>query len=119
MLEVYHVRQFFSLTNGACQRNSLPVSFFVSTWMISVKKFNNVNAGCIIGAALINHLMYADDLVLLALSSMLLSVYSNYGLEHQIKYNSTKSNVIIFCCKNVKDIHMQNFVLNDEILMSL
>ena len=84
------------------------------------KKINNVNAGCIIGAALINHLMYADDLVLLAPSSMglsmLLSVCLDYGLEHNIKYNSTKSNVIIFCCKMFKDIHMLNFVLNYEIL---
>ena len=63
--------------------------------------------------------MYADDLVLLAPSSMglsmLLSVCSDYGLEHDIKYNSTKSNVI-FCCKKFKDIHMPNFMLNDKIL---
>ena len=39
-----------------------PHILFVSTWMISVKILN-VNAGCIMGAALINHLMYADDLV--------------------------------------------------------
>ena len=26
---------------------------------------NNVNAGCFVGASLVNHLMYADDLVLL------------------------------------------------------
>ena len=70
------------------------------------KKLNNVNAGCIIGAALINHLMYADDLVLLDPSSMgllvLLSGCSDYGLEHDIKYNSTKSNAMMFCCKQIK-----------------
>ena len=68
------------------------------------KKLNYVNAGCIIGAAMINHLMYADDLVLLAPSfmglSMLLSACSDYGLEHDIKYNSTKSNVMIFDAKS-------------------
>ena len=73
------------------------------------KKLNNVNAGCIIGAALINHLMYADDLVLFAPSSlglsMLLSACSDYGLEHDIKYNSTKSNVMIFCCKTFRYIY--------------
>ena len=46
---------------------------------------NNVNAGCIIGSSLINHLMYADDLVLMAPSSMglsiLLSVCSEYGIQ--------------------------------------
>ena len=30
-----------------------PRNFFVSTWMISVNKLNNVNAGYITGAALI------------------------------------------------------------------
>ena len=64
--------------------------------------------------------MYADDLVLLASSSMglsmLLSFCSDYGLEHDIKYTSTKSNVMMFCCKKFKDIHTPNFVLNDEIL---
>ena len=30
------------------------------------KKLNNVNTGCFMGTALINNLMYADDLVILA-----------------------------------------------------
>ena len=66
-------------------------------------KLNNGNAGCIIGSSLINHLMYADDLVLMVPSfmslSMLVSVCSEYGIEHDIKYNSNKSNVMIFSCK--------------------
>ena len=48
------------------------------------------------GTELINNLMYADDLVILAPPhvglSMLLSVCSHYGLEHDIKFNSAKSN---------------------------
>ena len=39
-----------------------------------------------------------------------------YGLEHDIKYSSTKSNLVIFCCKGFKDIHIPTFVLNYEIL---
>ena len=73
------------------------------------KKLNNVNAGCFMGTALINNLMYADDLVILAPShvglSLLLSVCSDYGLEHDIKFNIAKSNIMIFCCKKFKDIH--------------
>ena len=64
--------------------------------------------------------MYADDLVILAPShvglSMLLSVCSDYGLEHDIKFNSAKSNIMIFCCKKFKDIHVPSFELNDNIL---
>ena len=63
----------------------------------------------IIGSSLISHLMFADDLVLMAPSSMglsmLLSLCSKYGLEHDIKYNSAKSSVIIFCCKRFSYLH--------------
>ena len=67
------------------------------------------------GAALINHFIYADDLVLMAPSAkglpMLLSVCSKYGIEHYIKYNSTKSNVMIFCCTKLKDYtHSKLFI---------
>ena len=47
---------------------------------------------------------------------MLLSVCSDYGLEHDIKFNSAKSNIMIFCCKMFKDIHVPSFELNDNIL---
>ena len=47
---------------------------------------------------------------------MNVAVCSGYGLEHDIKYNSTKSNVMIFCCKMFKDINIPNAVLNNEIL---
>ena len=85
------------------------------------KKLNNVNAGCFIGTKLINNLMYADDFVILAPShvglSMLLSVCSDYGLEHDIKCNSAKSNIMIFCCKKIKAIPIPSFELNDNILL--
>ena len=48
------------------------------------KKLNNVNAGCFMGTALINNLMYADGLVILA--------PSHVG----------------------KDIHVPSFELNDN-----
>ena len=64
--------------------------------------------------------MYADDLVLLSPSAMglslLLSVCSAYGIEHDIKYNSAKSNVMIFRCNKMKDIRIPNFVLNNVLL---
>ena len=72
------------------------------------RTLNNVNAGCFVGASLVNHLMYADYLVLLAPSaaglSLLLYACSYYGIEFDVKYNSTKSNVMVFCCNLLKDI---------------
>ena len=110
----------FSVTNGVRQGGIFfPYLFCVYTDDLS-KKLNNVNAGCFMGRELINNLMYADDLVILSPShvclSILLSVCSDYGLEHDIKFNSAKSNIMIFCCKKFKDIHVPSFELNDNIL---
>ena len=46
--------------------------------------------------------------------SMLLSVCLEYGVKHDIKYNSTNSNTMIFCCTKLKDIDITNIVLNNE-----
>ena len=109
----------FSVSNGVRQGGILsPYMFCVYMDDLS-KKLNNVNAGCFMGrpTALMNNIMYADDLVILAPSHvglcMLLSVCSDYGLEHYIKFNSAKSNIMIFCCKKFKDIHVPSFELND------
>ncbi len=51
--------------------------------------------GCVIGDSLINHLMYADDLVILSPYSsglqQLLRACSNYGVQHDIVFNTKKS----------------------------
>ena len=110
----------FSVTNGVRQGGILSPCLFCVYMDDLSKKLNNVNAGCFMGTELINNLMYADDLVILAPShvglSMLLSVCSDYGLEHDIIFNSAKSNIMIFCCKKFKDIHIPSFELNDNIL---
>ena len=97
------------------------VEFYPRTYFVYYadelsRMLNNVNAGCFVGASLVNHLMYADDLVLLAPSaaglSLLLSACSYYGIEFDVKFNSAKSNVMVFCCNLLKDIPVPNFMLN-------
>ena len=81
---------------------------------------NDIKVVCTIGTTLITHLMYADDVVLLSHSAMglslLLSVCSAYGIEHDIQYNSAKSNVMIFRFNKIKYIRIPNFVLNIVLL---
>ena len=108
----------FGVTNGVRQGGILsPYIFCVYMDDLSNKQ-NDIKVGCTIGATLINHLMYADDLVLPSPSakglSLLLSVCSAYGIEHDIKYNSATSNVMVFCCNKMKDI--SKFVLNNVLL---
>ena len=41
-----------------------PRTYFVYTYADELSRMlNNVNAGCFVGASLVNHLMYADDLI--------------------------------------------------------
>ena len=100
----------FGVSNGVRQGGILSPYLFCVYMDDLSNKLNDIKVGCTIGATLINHLMYADDLVLLSPSAMglslLLSVCSAYGIEHEIKYNSAKSNVMIFCCNKMKDIHI-------------
>ena len=74
--------------------------------------------GCIAGGTVVNHLMYADDIVLLSPSatglSLLLHVCGKYGLDHDIRFNSKKSAVIIFRNSSVKDVSFPSFEMNGE-----
>ena len=58
-------------------------------------KLNSVNVGCCIKSLVINHLMYADDLALIAPSvkglQTILDICYEYGLSHNIMFNESKS----------------------------
>lgn len=81
------------------------------------KRLKACNTGCMIGSTLVNHIMYADDLVVLSPSSaglqQLLAVCSVYGVEHDIKYNASKSAVMIFRTKEDKCLKCPDFKLSD------
>ena len=84
------------------------------------KVLNTCKVGCLAGSQRVNHLMYADDLVLLSPSSKglseLLQWCQCYGIQADIRYNCKKSVVMI--CNPTKDKpgHEPNFVLNDDVL---
>ena len=72
------------------------------------QSLNCCKTGCLSGEIMINHLMYADDLVLLSPSETglreLLLACEKYSKEHAIIYNSNKSSVLI--CKNRATLHV-------------
>ena len=69
---------------------------------------------------MINHLMYADDLVLLSPSATglreLLRTCEKHSKEHAIIYNSKKSSLLI--CKNRATMHVlsPSFAVNDTVV---
>ena len=106
----------FNVSNGVRQGGILsPYLFCIYVDELS-KMLNNVHVGCFVGTMLVNHLMYADDLVLLSPSaaglSILLSICSTYGIEYDVMYNSTKSNVLVFRSKLLKNVHVPAFEIN-------
>lgn len=76
--------------------------------------------GCMIGGILVNHIMYADDLVVFSPSSpglqQLLNICSGYGFKYDIKYNANKSNVMICRTKEDKNLKFPVFELSDKSL---
>ena len=76
---------------------------------------NSCNTGCFVGNTLINHLMYADDLVIISPSSAgfqeLLNVCTDYGANFDVKYNVKKSVAMVCRTREDKDLSLPSFYL--------
>ena len=83
-------------------------------------KLNECNTECMAGTMLINHLMYADDLVVFSPYSggmqRLLQVCTEYGINNDIKYNAKKSNMMIIRTSNDRRTNFPEFRLCGEVL---
>ena len=96
----------FSVTNGVRQGIILsPYLFNVYVGDLSVA-LNACRVGCDVGNVIINHLMYADDLVILAPSVAglykLLSICGIFGESNDIIFNQKKSASLYFISKKWK-----------------
>ena len=81
---------------------------------------NCCNTGCVSGDTIINHLMYADDLVLISPSATgmkeLLCACEVYSLEHAIIYNSKKSTVVVCRNKAMMNVVCPSFIVNGDVI---
>ena len=107
----------FTVSNGIKQGGILsPYLFNIYVDGLSMN-LNDSGVGCMAGIELINHLSYADDMVLLAPSKKalqtLLDICTNYALCHDIIYNTDKSYCMIcwpkrFLFKFIPIFYLQN-----------
>lgn len=110
----------FTVTNGVRQGGILsPLLFNIYVDGLS-DKLNLSNVGIKYNGVIINHLMYADDLVLFVPSSAglckLLRICEQIGISHDIRYNSKKSAIMIIRSKLLKDSVLPEFTLCNETL---
>ena len=110
----------FGVGNGVRQGGILsPILFNLYVNDLSMQ-LRACNTGCMTGEMLVNHLMYADDLVIMSPSSaglqQLLNICTEYGLKHDIKYNASKSAVLICRTKQDKRLNFPAFQLSSNIL---
>ena len=98
----------FKVGNGVRQGGILsPYLFNIYVNNLS-KDLNSLDIGCTIGSTKINHLMYADDIVLVSASSKglqsLLNTCEEFSSNFDVKFNSSKSHYMIVRAKS----HMHN-----------
>ena len=115
----YYIRKF-SVSNGVRQGGILsPYLFNVYMDDLSLRLKKHY-AGCKIANKIINHLFYADDIVLLCPSHRglqeLLETCEKYALEHDIIFNAKKSVVMIRRSKLLKAAAVKPFKISNETL---
>ena len=87
--------EMFTVSNGVRQGGILSPLFF-NVYMYGLSEILcRTECGCTMGGRMINHLMYADDLVILSPSAKglqrLVDICAAYGDIHDIKFNHAKT----------------------------
>ena len=100
------VSESFTMRNGVRQGGILsPLLFNVYVDRLSTK-LNQLETGCLFNGCVINHLMYADDIVLFAPSvkglQSLINVCYRFGIENDIVFNDSKTVFMKMLCNDDK-----------------
>ncbi|CAL4193970.1 unnamed protein product, partial [Meganyctiphanes norvegica] len=112
------ISETFTVTNGVRQGSILSSHFFnVYVDDLSIQ-LNKINVGCAMGNAIINHLLYADDIVLVSPSSaglkQLLAVCERFGQDNDILFNASKSAIMLFKSRFMPNFNIPSFTLNNN-----
>ncbi|XP_065645642.1 uncharacterized protein LOC136076104 [Hydra vulgaris] len=96
LLIVWYVGQTAQILWGGIL-SPLLFNIYINDLSVLLKK---TTVDCCLGPSLVNHLLYADDIVLCAPSAkglqILLDLCSSYAVKHGIVYNNIKSQIMFF-----------------------
>ena len=110
----------FNVKNGIKQGGLLsPYLFNLYVDQLSAN-LTAAGVGCVVKNVIVNHLSYADDMVLIAPSAYalqsLLNICSTYAIVHNILYNTEKSYCMICWPKRFLFKFLPNFYLQNDVL---
>ena len=78
------------------------------------------STGCFVRTTIMNHFMYADDLVIFSSSSVGLRariyVCEKYGISHEIRFNYKKSAIVICRGQYMKNVYPPLYTINGEMI---
>jgi hypothetical protein len=100
-VENNNMRSFtFNTTRGVKQGGSLSPFLFAIYFNEMITKVVSLNLGALLGNSLVNIIVYADDILLVAdcrtsLQSML-DIITQYGNDYEVKFNPSKTVYTIF-----------------------
>ena len=130
ILEYWYASQTFNVRRGNIISDYLTVtndvrqSSILSPYLFNVymnelrDKLNKEQIECFGGNKIITHLMYADDVVIMASSSAglntLIEICESFGSKHCVKFNPLKSAILIFRSKLLYKNKLPNFSLNNQ-----
>ena len=114
------ISEMFHVTNGVRQGGILsPYLFSLYVDDLS-KELNCLRVGCVMGDMIINHILYADDIVLISPSSRgldeLLICCEKFGIEHSITFNVNKCAVMNFKSDFMPKFNIPEFRLSQEVI---
>ena len=113
-----------NLSHHFCVSNGVRLGGILSSYFFNIyiddlsNRLNKLKIGCVLGNLILNHLMYADDLVLISPSTYglckLIAECEKFGIEFDIMFNSKKSAIMFFQPKFMNNMNLPVWKINDE-----